>query len=387
MSKNQKEKKNTVVFSNHLFNYSETFIMAQGEGLARYQPFYIGSSLVPDGLHPPSNRSYVVNTSLWGRIKDALMKLGHPLSSILCFFKSLNPNLIHAHFGPNGYTAMAIAKKLNKPLIVTFHGFDLIDKPTKATHGRLHLRYLKNLSRLASDGHTFIAVSDFVKRRLLSLGFDKNKVIRSYIGIDTDKFTPDHKVERENIILCVGRMSKYKGQEYLIRSMSELKAELPDFRLVLVGDGDEKESLERLAASLSVRVTFTGRQTQAQVLDWMRRAMVYVQPSVTLSNGQEEALGLTIVEAQAVGTPCVVFQSGGMPEAIDIDHSGFVVEEKNVEALSQAIHRLVCDKSLWQTFSKRARSFVIERHNLTKQCAEIETIYDRVIAQHKAVIQ
>jgi len=374
-----KVSKKIAVFSNHLFSYSETFIMSQGEGLNKYEPIYIGSDLIKDGINPPVDRMILINDGMFGQIKDKLFKIGLPLPGLIKKLKKYNFKLIHAHFGPNGYSSLPLSEKMNIPLIVTFHGFDLIDKPTREKNGRLHMNYFRHFDLLSEKSCLFIAVSDFIRNKLIKLGVDDRKVIRCYIGIDVDKFCPDTRVKKKNIILCVGRMSKYKGQEYLIRAMEILKIKYPNYELVFVGDGEEKHKLETLARIKKLNVRFTGKQSPRQVIDWMRQAKVYVQPSVRLDNGQEEALGLTIAEAQSVGVPAIVFKSGGMVEAINPNRSGFAIEPENIEELSEAIDKLISDDVLWNEFSKNAREFVLTDHNLHKQCKELEAIYDEII--------
>ncbi|MGL4669592.1 MAG: glycosyltransferase, partial [Methanobacteriaceae archaeon] len=90
-------------------------------------------------------------------------------------------------------------------------------------------------------------------------------------------------------------------------------------------------------------------------------------------------LALTILEAQASGTPAIVFNSGGMPEAIKENFSGLVVPEKNEKALSEAIMSLLTDEKKWQAFSQYSRKFVVENHNLEVQSKTLEKIYEQVI--------
>ncbi|WP_104402829.1 glycosyltransferase [Vibrio penaeicida] len=372
---------NVIIFSNHLLAYSETFIRAQGEALKHFKAQYVGSDKVAQGLSLPSDRTHIVQSGVLGAVTDKLFKLGLVLPNLLRRMRKLEPELIHAHFGPNGLTALSIAEKLSTPLVVTFHGFDVIEHPSLEKHGRLHLRYMDKRFELADRATQFIAVSDSIKERMIRLGFPEDKIIRHYIGIDTEIFVPSKNIKREKVILCVGRMIPIKGHRFLIEAMSKVQKLAPDNKLVLVGDGEEKAHLEELAKSRGVQVEFTGRQTPEQVKHWMQRASVYVQPSVRMPNGQEEALALTIVEAQAVGTPAVVFNTGGMPEAIIDGETGTVVSEENVDELADAIVNLSYDHERWDRYSNNAVEFVHQTHNLGKQCAALENIYKNVLQQ------
>jgi colanic acid/amylovoran biosynthesis glycosyltransferase len=381
----EKKMNKVLLFSNHLLPYSETFIRSQGENLSSFTACYLGSNKVLNGIDLPKGRAFFINNNKFGKVIDIAFKSGVYIRPVLDLVKKQRPDIIHAHFGPNGFSILPVANKLNIPLVVTFHGFDLIKKPTLDKHGRLHLRFFKHKQELAFHAQKFIAVSDFIKRRLMEFGFSESKIIRHYIGIDTDKFKPDPQIKRENIILCVARMTLYKGHRYLISAMFEIEKNYPDFKLVLVGDGAEKKALEKQARELGINVEFTGRQTPDEVIHWMRKSKIYVQPSICLDDGQEEALALTIVEAQAVGTPAIVFKSGGMPEAIQNEKTGFVVEEKSIRGLTEKIANIIDDQELWRKFSQEAIQFANENHNLKKQTEKLQLIYSNIISEYKGI--
>ncbi|GGA64533.1 glycosyl transferase family 1 [Neiella marina] len=371
-----------VVFTNQLLPYSETFIRAQGEALNDFNAHYVGSYGVANGLLLATERSYLIRQGKLGAITDNLLKLGILCPWLKRTVGGLQPQLIHAHFGPNGLSALPLAKALNVPLITTFHGFDAtIEQPTKAVHGRLHLRFMHHRKTLASQGDVFIAVSDFIKQKLLELGFPAERVVRHYIGINTDFFCPEPQVKRDNSVLIVARLVAYKGHRYLLQAMAKVQQKFPDSQLVLVGDGPEREALEQQAMQLGLNIDFAGKQSPEQVRHRMRQARVYCQTSVRLDNGHEEALALAIAEAQAVGTPAVVFNSGGMPEAVNAKQSGFVVEPADVDDLAARISELLSDHQRWQQFSDAAVAYIRAVHNLNEQNAKLEQLYQQCLQQ------
>lgn len=369
-------KPTVLIYNNHLLNYSETFVRAQGQALSEFDAFYLGSYAVPGGLNLPSDRCYVLRQQRMGTLSDIIFKLGGVPYSLARLAKDQQASLIHAHFGPNGMSALNLARHLDIPLATTFHGFDItISNPSIKLNGWLHVYYKARLKRLIAQGDRFIAVSDFIANKLSAAGFPEDKICRHYIGIDTGFFCPDLKQAREPIVLQVGRLVPYKGQALLIEAMTLVQSIVPDVRLVLVGDGPERERLEVLARRLKVNIEFTGKQTPEQVRAWLRRAMVYTQTSTRLSNGHEEALALSIVEAQAVGTPAVVFNSGGMPETLLDGTSGYVVPEADIDQLADAILSLVDDSVRWRHFSSAAITYARSHHCLATQCHSLESIY------------
>lgn len=380
MKQESSVKPGVLIYTNHLLGYSETFIRAQGEALSSFSPQFLGSYDVAGGLAIAASRRHILRSCWHGKLADMALKLGLLTPYVARLLKRLQPRLIHAHFGPNGLTALSMSKRIGVPLVTTFHGFDVtIEQPTRKSHGWLHLRYLRRRDTLAQRGSLFIAVSDFIRNRLLQQGFPAARVIRHYIGVDTAFFAPDPAVTRDGSVVMVGRMVPYKGHALLLQAMVKVQAQVPAARLVLVGDGPERSSLEAMACQLGVEVCFTGKQTPEQVRHWLRQAGVYCQTSIRMANGHEEALALAIAEAQAVATPAVVFDSGGMPEAVLPNRSGLVVDCGDIDALATAILRLLQDKTLWAAFSAEAVRQVRERHDLSLQSAMLEQIYHQVL--------
>lgn len=381
MTRKSSVKPEVLIYTNHLLGYSETFIRAQGEALCSFSPQFLGSYDVTGGLEIATAHRHILRSCWRGKLADMALKLGVLTPYVARLLKRLQPCLIHAHFGPNGLTALAMSAHMGVPLVTTFHGFDVtIAQPTRKSHGWLHLRYLRRRDTLAQRGALFIAVSDFIRTKLLQQGFPAARVIRHYIGVDTAFFAPDPAVARDGSVVMVGRMVPYKGHALLLQAMAKVQAQIPTARLVLVGDGPERTALEAMAQQLGVDVCFTGKQTPEQVRHWLRQAAVYCQTSIRMANGHEEALALAIAEAQAVATPAVVFDSGGMPEALLPNHSGLVVDCGNVDALATAILRLLQDQEMWAAFSAESVRQVRERHDLHRQSAMLEQIYHQVLA-------
>src|SRR3546814_499273 len=160
-----------------------------------------------------------------------------------------------------------------------------------------------------------MAVSGFSRDRLLEQGFPPERTIVHYIGVDTDAFRPASTRPTENLALFTGRLSPEKGPDFFVRAMAAVQREAPATRAVIVGDGPMRPELEALAERCGARIEFTGRIAHPAVREWLRRATVFCAPSVALANGQAEAFGLALIEAQACGIPVAGFATGGISEA------------------------------------------------------------------------
>jgi glycosyltransferase involved in cell wall biosynthesis len=160
-----------------------------------------------------------------------------------------------------------------------------------------------------------IAVSEYVGERLRALGFTGPiELIRN--GVDLAKLTPRAQAPAVKKLVFVGRMVAVKGADVLLRAMPEILARHPEATLELVGDGDEREAVRRLASELRITnaVEFRGARDHDYVLRAIAGASAVVVPSRTFPGGQAESSSMAFKEALALGVPVVATASGGLTE-------------------------------------------------------------------------
>jgi colanic acid/amylovoran biosynthesis glycosyltransferase len=365
-----------IVYREELLGPSETFIRAQAESLQRFSAFYFGLRRIP-GLPLPDLRFHILSGTGWvGRLRRARFKLLGPSADLERTLASTEPALIHAHFGPDACNAMALARALDIPLIVTFHGYDAT--VSNQYLPALYVRRQNDLKRFAAK---VLCVSNFIRDRVIEKGFPPKKTIVHYTGVDTDLFRPDRTVSRLPFVLFVGRLVAKKGCEYLIRAMSRVQEALPDVQLVVIGEGPLRPELERQAATALKSYQFLGAQNPTVVRNWMNRAMVFCAPSLTAPTGDAEGFGMVFAEAQAMGLPIVSFASGGIPEAVADGQTGFLVRERDWKALADRLLILLSDEELWLRFSDAGQIRIRTRFDVWKQASVLESIYDSVLAE------
>jgi glycosyltransferase involved in cell wall biosynthesis len=189
-----------------------------------------------------------------------------------------------------------------------------------------------------------------------------HKIHLHHLGLDLEEFqySPDGRLP--NRVLAVGSFSKAKGFDYLVRAIHELRRRGTRAELELIGDGEESGSLKRLAAELGIaqQVTFSGWQTFERVRDAMRRATLLVHPSI----GPGDAVPTVIKEAAALGLPVVGTRVAGIPELLDDGRCGCLVPPRDVQALADAIGRLLADEPLRRRYSQDARCHAETLFNL-----------------------
>jgi colanic acid/amylovoran biosynthesis glycosyltransferase len=367
------------VYRDLLLASSETFIRSQGEAMRRYRAHYVGMHRVRD-LDLPSERVLVLNKGgAMGRASEWAFKLLGVSPPVVRAVRAIRPVLLHAHFGPDGAVALPLARRLGVPLVVTFHGYDAttsVEELRRSPFNSLRRVYVRRRAELARDVRLVVAVSRFIRDRLLAQGWPAEKIVVHYIGVDTDLFRPDPATRREPIVLFVGRLVEKKGVAYLIAAMREVQARLPDAEVVVVGKGRLRKSLEERAREAGVRARFLGGVPPEEVRGWMRRAAVLCAPSVTAANGDAEGLPIVVLEAMAMGLPVVGSLSAGIPEAVAHGVTGLLAPEGHVAALAAHLTAVLSDASLRERLGSSGRGRVVDEFDLLHQTARLEDIYD-----------
>jgi glycosyltransferase involved in cell wall biosynthesis len=378
-----KPRKNILVYRDLLLPASETFILAQGERLSEFRAHYMGARRTR-GIDIPADRCVIINDGTWrGRAREALFKVFDRVSSAqLRRLARLQPALVHAHFGPDGVLALKLAELLGVPLVVTFHGLDATVTDAFARKSfYTHRKFIERRGELMRRCARIVAISEFIKRKLLEQGAPPEKVIVHYIGVDTERFRPARQVTRAPIVLFVGRLVEQKGCDYVIRAMAEVQAAIADAELVVIGDGPLRAQLETLAFQSLRKYRFLGMQPSSVIREWLERARVFCGPSFTPESGWAEGFGIVFAEAQAMGVPVVSSRNGGITEAVAHDVTGLLCSEKDWRGLAAAIARLLTDDALWQRMSAAGRERVVDQFDLKKQTRILEGIYAEVASQ------
>ncbi len=378
------QKPNLIIFTDLLLAPSMTFVRSQAEALDRFAPYYVGSRAVASGgLDLPVDRTVIINRtgSRCGKLREVPFKL---FSFDPVFFRRvrrLHPVLVHAHFAPAAVVALPLVEYLDVPMVVTFHGYDATVRREFGSEFHYTFRvYWRKRERLKRRAARFIAVSEFIRTQLIRRGYPEDKIQVHYIGVDTDFFTPARTVPRERIVLFVGRLTEKKGCEYLIRAMQEVQCSYPDWGLTVIGEGELRSDLERFAREKVRNCVFLGVQTAAAIRDWMQRASIFCVPSVVAANGDAEGFGLVFAEAQATGMPVVSFDSGGVPEAVAHEETGFLAPEKDWRTLARYLGLLVNRPELQHQMGEAGRKRVRRKFDLITQTKTLEGIYEDVIS-------
>lgn len=189
----------------------------------------------------------------------------------------------------------------------------------------------------------FIVGSPSTHRELLTRGFDPKRTHLIHYGVA-------HKVFRElgipksrtPLVGAVGRLKKYKSFDHLLEAFVDVRSDIPDARCVIVGDGDDKPRLEQIAASLGVSdaVTFAGFVSEEE------KVRLLNQMHVAINTSAKEGWGLTVIEANACGTPTVSSDVQGLRDAVVDGETGLLYEYGNRLELAEKISLVLRDEHL-----------------------------------------
>ena len=157
--------------------------------------------------------------------------------------------------------------------------------------------------------------------------------------------------------MSTGRLVEKKGLEYSIRAITRIMQHHPNIRYTIIGDGSLKPDLQQLIEelALSQQVSLLGWRKQEEVIKILDRSQILVAPSVTAADGNQDAPVNTLKEAMAMGLPVIGTLHGGIPELIEDAVSGFLVPERNPEAISEKLSYLIEHPEIWVSMGQAGR--------------------------------
>jgi colanic acid/amylovoran biosynthesis glycosyltransferase len=294
-------------------------------------------------------------------------------------------DIIHCHFGSNGIYAKNLRKLgiVQGKLVTAFHGYDI----------SLDLRKYGDFiyNSLFEAGDLFLPISACWQNRLIQLGCDPQKIKVLRMGIDCRlfQFTPRGINGTRTVqILTIGRFVEKKGIEYGIRAVAVLVSSGYRVKYKIIGDGPLRNSLQRLVEELQVsqHVLFLGWQQQEEVAVELAAADILLAPSVTSRDGDQEGIPVVLMEAMAMGLPVVSTLHSGIPELAQNGISGFLVPERDVDALASTLRYLIDHPEIWPQMGKAGREFVEKHYNAQDLQEQLEALYSSLLQRTDDVV-
>ena len=289
-------------------------------------------------------------------------------------FQASNYDVIHCHFGPAGIFGQHLREigLIKGPLVTTFYGYDISSYVVQNGPGVY--------ADLFHKAEALICLSNFVRGKLIAAGCDPAKIFVFKLGTDLSKFDfRERRVGSDGVIrlITVARLVEKKGLEYSIRAVANLVRQFPNLDYTIVGDGYLGRDLSLLIEQLNLResVKLVGWKTEAEVRQLLSRSHIFVLASVLSSDGDFEGQGVVLQEAQAMGLPVVCTNHNGFPDSIIDGETGFLVPERDVDALSGKLAELIARPNLWTTIGKKGRAFAEAEFDLNKRNDSLVELY------------
>lgn len=285
-------------------------------------------------------------------------------------------DVLHVYFGHTGVHLLPFLRHWPGPSLVSFHGMDIMERDHEPGYNdrlRALLRFLPMV----------LARSESLADRLVALGCDRSKIRINRTGIPLGDFPESPRHAPENgawRIIQACRFIEKKGLPDTLEAFAAFRDTHPRARLILAGEGPLKPSLEKRAAVLGIgdAVEFPGFLGGPSLQEEYRRAHIFMHPSRTTPQGDQEGVPNAMLEAMASGLPVVATQHGGIPEAVAHGTEGLLAPENDPAALATALRTLADDPERLAAFSRAAATGARAKFDIRRSVARLEEFYDEV---------
>lgn len=276
---------------------------------------------------------------------------------------------LHAHFATASTTVARLAARFaGMPYTLTAHAKDIFHESVSP----------EDLRRKLRDAAAVVTVSDHNLEYLReAYGPAAEGVRRIYNGLELQRFPYEEPRERAPEIVAVGRLVEKKGFADLIEACSLLRDRGVDFRCRMIGIGEQepalRASIERL--DLGGLVELPGPRPQGELIEAVQNAAVFAAPCVVGRDGNRDGLPTVLLEAMALGTPCVSTDVTGIPEVLHDGGTGLMVPQRDPAALADAIERLLVDPALRVELARRARRLVEAKFDVYRNATLLREMF------------
>lgn len=287
-------------------------------------------------------------------------------------------DIVHCQFGTVGFRGMAF-RTMNSPeakLITIFRGHD-ISNFVQEQGENIYDPLFKN-------GDYFLANCEFFKRRSISLGCPADKIRVHGSGLDYDRFPfqvrqfPQDGLVR---IATTGRLVEKKGIEYGIRAVAQALKQYPNLEYVIIGEGPLRSRFEGLIQSLGATdsIKLLGQKSQAELIALLETSHLFVAPSLTAADGNQDAPVNVLKEAMAMGLPVISTLHGGIPELVEEGVSGYLVPERDASAIAARLLDLIEHPESWPAMGQAGRTFVEQNYDLNRLNDALVSLYQSLL--------
>lgn len=280
-------------------------------------------------------------------------------------------DVINAHWIlPNGFIACMVGMITKTPVVSTLPGSDVY-MADKNVVFRLMAKFAAYFSSVVTSNSPQL-IKDLKKLT----GVRNGRFAPIIYGVDPSKFFPTRKEDKSlrlkldigntgKIVVGVGRLVAKKGFKYLVEAAPSIIKKFPKTVFVIVGDGDQRESLEKLAGRLKVQKNFrfTGYVNYQDLIYYYNLGDIFILPSIRDEKGNLDDQSVSVVEAMACGKPVITTDFPGYKLVIENGINGFLVPEKNSSAIANSIKKMIESRDLAKKMGRKSREMAVRKHS------------------------
>ena len=370
-----------LVYIPHVLAVYQPWVRQHVELLPGFDTALAGRGRAENSLDVSAVRYYCLADEPLGKAEGAALLVTGYSPRLEGFVRRFKPDLIHAHFATGATEIMDIARRLDVPLVVTYHGWDAKIPDGQRQPNRYEQVHLRRRRAMLDQAALVLTVSDWLRDEVIALGSAPGKTEVHYLGVDRAIFDGRRGTEDPQLIAMVGRLVRFKGTHFALEAFRLLRERLPHFRVEIIGAGPEQAALEQMAAKHNLPVRFLGARSHIEARDLFARARVHCFPSTVTENLQAETFGLAAAEAQAMGVPVVAAATGGIPEAVANGTTGLLVPDADPTALAAALERLLTDNALHARMSRAAQTLVADKFDVRTNLARLAGRYSSLLTE------
>ena len=290
-----------------------------------------------------------------------------------------NAELLHIYFGHIAMLLRPLIRQWQKPSLVSFHGADVLVDMQKPAYRRATEEMLSLVRRV-------LVRSDSLRQAVIDLGCTPEKIEIQRAGIPLADFPFCERGipgDGQWRLLQAGRLIEKKGLKTTLRAFARFQKEFPAARLTIAGEGPQLEELQSFARELQIdgAVDFVGFVSQEELRELLYSSHIFLHPSETGRDGNQEGVPNSMLEAMASGLPVFATRHGGIPEAVENNVSGMLANERDHRALGDGLIDCAKDSTRLLAMGRAASESVAKNFSQSEQTRRLEEIYLREISR------
>jgi len=266
----------------------------------------------------------------------------------------------------------------NKKIVTCFRGSDI----TVFAQKKVDI-----YKELFERGDLFLPVCEYFKHKLINIGCNPEKIIVHHSAIDCSRFVFQKKQKKCNekiSLILTARLIEKKGIDDAIKAIAYMYGkQYRNLEFIIVGDGPERSYLEKMVKALQLQsvVKFIGWASHERVVELLKKADIFLLPSVTAANGNEEGIPNAVKEAMAVGVLPIITRHAGNAELVEDGISGFLVSERNPRELAEKIMYAITHQHEWKKMARAARKKIEQEFEIIKTVERLEQIFYQLLSR------